>query len=119
MFTQLFDFKRAFLARIGNKRSHPRHAVGDGFPLQAVLALADDKDPAADLELTTFKTLAPFTSHANAYAVAKGMSGSMAGNEVFNMAKLEGYRLLGIVPGGKKLPANEIVTQTRTCLAKT
>lgn len=45
MFTQLFDFKRAFLARIGNKRSHPRHAVGDGFPLQAVLALADDKDP--------------------------------------------------------------------------
>ena len=39
-FVHILDFKRTFLARLRNKRSHPRHRVGAEFPLKASLALA-------------------------------------------------------------------------------
>ena len=39
-FSRILDFKRDFLARLRNKRSHPRHRVGADFPLKASLALA-------------------------------------------------------------------------------
>ncbi len=42
-FTRILDFKRDFLARLRNKRSHPRHRVGVGFPLKAVVNLVGDE----------------------------------------------------------------------------
>lgn len=38
-FSRILDFKRDFLARLRNKRSHPRHRVGAEFPLKASLGL--------------------------------------------------------------------------------
>lgn len=43
IFTRILDFKRDFLARLRNKRSHPRHRVGAGFPLKASLNLVGDE----------------------------------------------------------------------------
>ncbi len=45
IFTRILDFKRDFLARLLNKRSHPRHRVGAGFPLKAVINLSGDDSP--------------------------------------------------------------------------
>lgn len=45
LFTRILDFKRDLLARLCNKRSHPRHRVGEGFPLKAVLNLVGDDAP--------------------------------------------------------------------------
>ena len=39
-FSRILEFKRDFLARLRNQRSHPRHRVGADFPLKASLALA-------------------------------------------------------------------------------
>lgn len=39
IFTRILDFKRDLLARLRNKRRHPRHRVGVGFPLKASLSL--------------------------------------------------------------------------------
>ncbi|MES1167583.1 MAG: PilZ domain-containing protein [Oleiharenicola lentus] len=43
IFTRILDFKRDFLARLRNKRSHPRHRVGAGFPLKASLNLVGEE----------------------------------------------------------------------------
>ncbi len=43
LFTRILDFKRDFLARLRNKRSHARHRVGSGFPLKASLNLSGDE----------------------------------------------------------------------------
>lgn len=45
IFTRILDFKRDVLARLRNKRSHPRHRVGAGFPLKAVINLVGDDSP--------------------------------------------------------------------------
>jgi len=47
IFTRILDFKRDLLARLRNKRSHPRHRVGANFPLKAVINLSGDDAPAA------------------------------------------------------------------------
>lgn len=46
IFTRILDFKRDLLARLRNKRSHPRHRVGAGFPLKAVITLSGSDSPA-------------------------------------------------------------------------
>ncbi len=43
LFTHILDFKRDFLARLRNKRSHSRHRVGAGFPLKALITLSGDE----------------------------------------------------------------------------
>lgn len=45
IFTRILDIKRDILARLRNKRSHPRHRVGTGFPLKAVVNLVGDDSP--------------------------------------------------------------------------
>jgi hypothetical protein len=45
IFTRILDFKRDLLARLRNKRSHPRHRVGANFPLKAVITLSGDDSP--------------------------------------------------------------------------
>jgi len=43
LFTRILDMKRDFVARLRNKRSHPRHRVGADFPLKAMLNLCGDE----------------------------------------------------------------------------
>ena len=45
IFTRILDFNRDVLARLRNKRSHPRHKVGADFPLKAVVNLSGDDGP--------------------------------------------------------------------------
>ncbi len=45
MFTRILDFNRDFLARLRNKRSHPRYRVGATFPLKAMVNLTGDDTP--------------------------------------------------------------------------
>jgi hypothetical protein len=47
IFTRILDFQRDLLARLRNKRSHPRHRVGANFPLKAVISLSGDDSPVA------------------------------------------------------------------------
>lgn len=44
-FTRILDFKRAFLAKLRDKRAHPRYPVGAAFPLKASLLLAGHDRP--------------------------------------------------------------------------
>lgn len=44
-FTRILDFKRAFLAKLRDKRAHPRYPVGAAFPLKASLLLAGNDRP--------------------------------------------------------------------------
>ena len=48
IFTRLLDFRRDFLARLRDKRSHPRHPVGAEFPLKAALSLVGSEQPGPD-----------------------------------------------------------------------
>ncbi|HWA27963.1 MAG TPA: hypothetical protein VG734_20090 [Lacunisphaera sp.] len=48
IFTRILDLKRAFLARLRNKRTHPRHRVGTSFPLRASLVLVGSSKVSAE-----------------------------------------------------------------------
>jgi len=48
IFTRILDLKRTFLARLRNKRSHPRHRVGTSFPLRASLVLVGSAKVSAE-----------------------------------------------------------------------
>src|SRR5258706_289088 len=48
LFSRILDFKRQVLARLRNKRAHPRHRVGADFPLKASLGLVGSEKFNAD-----------------------------------------------------------------------
>lgn len=45
-FNRILDFKQAFLARLRERRAHPRYLAGAAFPLRATLVLSGETGPA-------------------------------------------------------------------------